>query len=223
LQIEGVTIVADDQLNNPGRPSTFAANLAKISIGFIPNEQLHHVLLRLKVPKAVYEQKTPILSAKVTYQQCNGSAKTVEHSQNTFGTVADSIDLNVQLLRLKLINAIDQAMNFMTINAQSEAQNVVNQFQSEIQSWLTLNASKRQHESYKAISDFLADLTGYLFIKCFSEMFSSNLVSCFYFQCRQVSLALSRADWFQKWGRHYLPSLQRAHELQLCNNFKVFC
>lgn len=32
--------------------------------------------------------------------------------------------------------------------------------------------------------------------------------------------ALSRDDWFQKWGRHYLPSLAIAHDLQICNNFK---
>jgi len=36
----------------------------------------------------------------------------------------------------------------------------------------------------------------------------------------QVALAVSRQDWYQKWGTHYLPSLQRAHALQLCNNFK---
>merc|ERR1719359_543228 len=36
----------------------------------------------------------------------------------------------------------------------------------------------------------------------------------------QVSEAISRQDWFARWGRHYLPSLQRAHELQQCNNFK---
>lgn len=27
-------------------------------------------------------------------------------------------------------------------------------------------------------------------------------------------------NYFQKWGRHYLPSLARAHLLQQCNNFK---
>jgi Mg-chelatase subunit ChlD len=36
----------------------------------------------------------------------------------------------------------------------------------------------------------------------------------------QVTEALSRPDWFKKWGRHYLPSLMQAHLLQLCNNFK---
>lgn len=36
----------------------------------------------------------------------------------------------------------------------------------------------------------------------------------------QVLQALSRLDWWSKWGKHYLQSLQRAHELQQCNNFK---
>lgn len=36
----------------------------------------------------------------------------------------------------------------------------------------------------------------------------------------QVTEALSRDDWYRKWGRHYLPSLARAHQLQMCNNFK---
>ena len=36
----------------------------------------------------------------------------------------------------------------------------------------------------------------------------------------QVTEALSRTDWFNKWGRHYLLSLVNAHHLQQCNNFK---
>eukprot|EP00211_Chloroparvula_japonica_P003707 CAMPEP_0119125336 /NCGR_PEP_ID=MMETSP1310-20130426/4648_1 /TAXON_ID=464262 /ORGANISM="Genus nov. species nov., Strain RCC2339" /LENGTH=774 /DNA_ID=CAMNT_0007115395 /DNA_START=27 /DNA_END=2351 /DNA_ORIENTATION=- len=36
----------------------------------------------------------------------------------------------------------------------------------------------------------------------------------------QVVEALSRADWFKKWGRHYLPSLRLSHQQQLCSNFK---
>lgn len=27
-------------------------------------------------------------------------------------------------------------------------------------------------------------------------------------------------DYYQKWGRHYLPSLACAHQLEQCNNFK---
>jgi hypothetical protein len=36
----------------------------------------------------------------------------------------------------------------------------------------------------------------------------------------QVTEALSVHAYFLKWGRHYLPSLKRAHEMQQCNNFK---
>ena len=36
----------------------------------------------------------------------------------------------------------------------------------------------------------------------------------------QVSEAASKKEWFQKWGRHYLPSLANAHMMQQCSNFK---
>lgn len=36
----------------------------------------------------------------------------------------------------------------------------------------------------------------------------------------QSTEALSRHDWFWKWGQHYLPSVLFAHKLQMCNNFK---
>jgi len=36
----------------------------------------------------------------------------------------------------------------------------------------------------------------------------------------QVTEALSKSEFFQKWGKHYLPSLTRAHLSQYCNNFK---
>jgi hypothetical protein len=36
----------------------------------------------------------------------------------------------------------------------------------------------------------------------------------------QSSEALSKPEYFTKWGVHYLPSLMFAHKLQQCNNFK---
>eukprot|EP00439_Symbiodinium_sp_Y106_P083048 s2032_g22.t2 len=39
----------------------------------------------------------------------------------------------------------------------------------------------------------------------------------------QVAEAVSRQDWYESWGKHYLRSLSRAHLAQLCNNFKDPC
>ncbi|KAK1996608.1 von Willebrand factor type A domain-containing protein [Colletotrichum falcatum] len=36
----------------------------------------------------------------------------------------------------------------------------------------------------------------------------------------QVTLALSRPEYYRKWGVHYLPSLLNAHARQVCNTFK---
>jgi len=36
----------------------------------------------------------------------------------------------------------------------------------------------------------------------------------------QSSEALSRHEWYWRWGLHYLPSVVFAHKLQICNNFK---
>ncbi|KAJ6245621.1 calcium-activated chloride channel regulator [Anaeramoeba flamelloides] len=36
----------------------------------------------------------------------------------------------------------------------------------------------------------------------------------------EVKKALSRKDWFERWGKHYLPSLSSAHRGEYCNNFK---
>merc|ERR1711982_226727 len=36
----------------------------------------------------------------------------------------------------------------------------------------------------------------------------------------QSSEAISKKEYFTKWGVHYLPSLMFAHRLEQCNNFK---
>jgi Mg-chelatase subunit ChlD len=36
----------------------------------------------------------------------------------------------------------------------------------------------------------------------------------------QVTEAFQRYDWFNRWGKHYIPSLCRSHALEVCSNFK---
>lgn len=37
---------------------------------------------------------------------------------------------------------------------------------------------------------------------------------------KEINLACENSSNFEKWGKHYLPSIRRAHQLQQCNNFK---
>lgn len=36
----------------------------------------------------------------------------------------------------------------------------------------------------------------------------------------QVMKVFEKQEWYDKWGKHYIPSLLRAHYLQVCTNFK---
>ena len=36
----------------------------------------------------------------------------------------------------------------------------------------------------------------------------------------QVGKALENQEWWQKWGKHYLPALRLAHIIEMCTNFK---
>jgi len=36
----------------------------------------------------------------------------------------------------------------------------------------------------------------------------------------QITEAISKDEWWSRWGKHFLPSLMEAHLLQQCNNFK---
>ena len=36
----------------------------------------------------------------------------------------------------------------------------------------------------------------------------------------QIKIAISKQEYWQKWGVHYFPALQIAHEIEMCTNFK---
>jgi hypothetical protein len=36
----------------------------------------------------------------------------------------------------------------------------------------------------------------------------------------QITESISRSEWFNKWGRHYLPALALSHKNEICSNFK---
>lgn len=61
----------------------------------------------------------------------------------------------------------------------------------------------------------------FLEVECQPHVASSPFVRALTEDVRgQVAEAFSKQEWFMRWGRHYLLSLARAHQVQACINFK---
>ncbi|AYV80477.1 MAG: putative von willebrand factor type A domain protein [Harvfovirus sp.] len=68
-------------------------------------------------------------------------------------------------------------------------------------------------ESKKVLDDIIAELRGDMLKDPYIQDLRKDLVG-------EMSFAVSRDDWFHKWGVHYLRSISMAHLFQTCNNFK---
>jgi hypothetical protein len=133
-----------------------------------------------------------------------GSSQQTLLSQNVvseFSQISQSVDdvdkLQLQLVRYKATKTIHAIYENMKMSKRDEAVNLVDAFVSEMNELTSGNLSYTLSKSQQQIIDLSRDFSG------------------------QISQAVSREEWWRKWGIHYLPSLQRAHELQQCNNFKV--
>ncbi|CAJ1955833.1 unnamed protein product [Cylindrotheca closterium] len=111
---------------------------------------------------------------------------------------ASSLDWEVPRLRHAMVELIRSAEERFTKKegnalqvAQQEITKLVVEFDLALEE--SVNVESNSRTILKAIRE---DLTG------------------------QITEAYSRADWYNKWGKHYLLSLARAHELQRCTNFK---
>jgi Mg-chelatase subunit ChlD len=116
----------------------------------------------------------------------------------TWDAPVHSIDWDVPRLRFAMVELIRRAENRFfkkEANALKTAQDEITELVAEFDLALAqpVNPESQSHTILKALRE---DLTG------------------------QITEAYSREDWHTKWGKHYLLSLARAHELQRCTNFK---
>jgi len=102
----------------------------------------------------------------------------------------NSVEVEVQRARLMFVDTVKEALVLMKRDLLERAKKLIDDLIESIEG--LSNEAKRDER----IVALLEDLTG------------------------QVSEALSKEEYFKKWGCHYLPSLMRAHQLQQCNNFK---
>jgi len=188
---------------------------ADVCLGSVQAGENRSVVRRVKVPKAMVEslegQVCPTVFGKLSYRACGVSpeeaakASQMEIPINGDGAISaeDSRWMQVQTFRKEVVHCIGNIMSSMPLVAtnvridQLEAcKVVVDELSERIKAYLESADCQEECDDKVRIEGLRDDLDG------------------------QISEAISRTDWFLKWGRHYLPSLQRAHELQQCQNFK---
>jgi len=133
-----------------------------------------------------------VLEATVEYSTRAGPRQV----QATGGTDASEVEL--QRLRLKAVDCIREAMQSLKLTAMDKANGIplpLDAAELSIKAAID-EITSSSVQGAESMQGLLEDLQG------------------------QVSEALSREDWYQKWGIHYLPSLMFAHLTQQCNNFK---
>jgi hypothetical protein len=143
-----------------------------------------------------------------------------------------ALEVEAQRLRLMLINTLQRACNFMEVHDAAGATQVLDATIAHMREWLARNPEQRAGAAAgSGGGGMLARLSSLGASSAASGGAGSELAAVSaspHVRVRamladltgQVTEAVSRQDWFHKWGRHYLPSLQRAHELQTCHNFK---
>ncbi|CAE7850149.1 unnamed protein product [Symbiodinium microadriaticum] len=132
-----------------------------------------------------------LLEASVEYTTRAGPGRPVVAAGCT-----DPARVELHRLRLKAVDCIQQAMASLKLTAMDRANGKalpLDQASEIVQAMISEISSSPSKEAAEGLRE---DFEG------------------------QVSEALSREDWYQKWGLHYLPSLMSAHLSQQCNNFK---
>jgi len=134
-----------------------------------------------------------LLEASVEYTTRAGPGRPVVAAGCT-----DPARVELHRLRLKAVDCIQQAMASLKLTAMDRANGKALPLDqaSEIVQAMISEISSSPCKEARAAQGLREDFEG------------------------QVSEALSREDWYQKWGLHYLPSLMSAHLSQQCNNFK---
>lgn len=126
----------------------------------------------------------------------------MSHFTDTLDTSPEQLrEVIVQTFRCRFVDYISDLLATYNVHTRDQQLPVDSQLAKDMRAWLQANTlGKRevdQGQVVARIEGLLADLSG------------------------QVTEAVSKESYFTRWGLHYLLSLQRAHAMQQCNNFKV--
>eukprot|EP00492_Amphilonche_elongata_P004733 TRINITY_DN50_c0_g1_i5.p1 TRINITY_DN50_c0_g1~~TRINITY_DN50_c0_g1_i5.p1 ORF type:complete len:603 (+),score=103.34 TRINITY_DN50_c0_g1_i5:158-1966(+) len=166
------------------------------SIGALTYEQNRGLVVEIECPKGT---DTPYLSVTANYPIRGSVGNKCELTQQIKGVTdsATEIDrLHAEKFRLLSADIIFAAMSDVTVNSGARDFDKLPAAQEKIAALLSQMAKSGLAARVPRTKDLIQDISG------------------------QVAEAFSKRKVYDKWGRHYLPSLARAHLYQQCNNFK---
>jgi len=133
--------------------------------------------------------------------------------QNTGSSIDQSIEATCAYNHFSKVNRVSvNTLSEYTID--SQIQSIRLQFVETVHEALNQMRYGNTDVARTIVSTFLAHLQSVPFT---SHPYIKSLIVDL---SEQVTIALTKEDQFRKWGIHYLPSLARAHQQQVCNNFR---
>lgn len=155
----------------------------------------------------INKQNMPLIMARLQYN----SISDVDHEVTLIGpteepTEAQKQELACEFFRISLVKTIEKVINFAMVRDYDSAQAYIAERVALLESWTSRNteipatpapgSTEPVPSAHKRIRAIGEDLKG------------------------QVTEAVSKDEYFTKWGAHYMRSLMRTHMLKQCNNFK---
>jgi hypothetical protein len=167
-----------------------------LNMGNISFDQSRNIVVPILMPS---NSDLPYLTAKLTYTSpyALNINEINELGVNKTTNLNDISNIELHKYRLLAIEKIRFACNQIQNGNILNAQKLIYSFIGELNESIALKSNIPEYDYYvKYLSDLAKDMSG------------------------QVAEAFSKQEYYSKWGRHYLPSLMKAHSMQFCNNFK---
>lgn len=161
-----------------------------VNLGSLQYGQSTDVVLRMKMPEAA---EMPYLSASLHYELAyDGQSVDIGPIQGALDSSAEEKDsVEAERFRCGFVAAIRKAMT----EAQAKTPESLTKAQAILKE-LGDEVQKSPAADTERVKALLEDING------------------------QSTEALSKGEYYWKWGVHYLPSIMFAHRMQQCNNFK---
>eukprot|EP00490_Sorites_sp_Unknown_P010266 CAMPEP_0114690536 /NCGR_PEP_ID=MMETSP0191-20121206/65822_1 /TAXON_ID=126664 /ORGANISM="Sorites sp." /LENGTH=231 /DNA_ID=CAMNT_0001980609 /DNA_START=25 /DNA_END=717 /DNA_ORIENTATION=- len=162
----------------------------RLDLPILQYGQSKDVVLRLQVNPKLTE-KDAYLSAKATYKLADGTVRETDFREGLAGDASSISEVSLQLWRSRFADSLGKAIHL----AESQQSQEAFQLLSDLSTTIQQTSVEDGYDQDEFLQHVLQDLQG------------------------EATDAVNPQA-FQKWGRHYLPSLMFAHRRQMCNNFK---